>query len=611
MQSRRSSRSAGRCRNIIRASKDPHLLLTYEGTLGNLAAQRGDFSLAERHYRLALRYARRSTDQEAEVTALQNLGAVSVDQSLLSEAIRWYRRALRKAMNIGSPPRLLAVHTGLAVALHRSSRHREASGHFEDARRFAVELGERDSWAALTADIGALAINLGETERAISLLTEALAAFKESGNREWEGFTRRNLVEAYFAIDKIEEVKLSAEEALRVLPIDAHPERAHVMRRAAEASLGDPSLGQQAADYFQRALIEQRSITEPIDRAWQAAQVGATVAASGASASALPFFSLALESFQLPDDRRGAFLVLNDRANALASLERFDDARRDYRECEALAAALGDRALQFQTLLNSGEVERRAGAIDEAIRRLQEAVDVGRELGDEKAVGEGLGNLGLALSNANKWDEAKTAFQSAQRIARQLRYRPTEAVAVGGLAGVALATEQYSDARRLYRRAVALEEAANDYAHVVEDLAGLTEVLAALGDMEEMQTQGQRLIDLAQSVGKPQIASHAFNRSAYRCLQRGDLENAAGLYTAAVASAMVDPDSDRGPNGVVMTLALMVYQVRQELQHMDEMEFLESVFCTMSEQHPEIVDLLPTFREAVATAQEAMQSGET
>lgn len=302
-------------------------------------------------------------------------------------------------------------------------------------------------------------------------------------------------------------------------------------------------------------LIERRSIANAVELARDAGQAGAHLAQAGGAAVALPFYTRAIETYGSVDDPAGLFAVRNDRAIALTNLGRFDEARRDYGACLALASDLRDCSLQFQATMNLGEMERRARNVDLGTSLLRQALAIARDLNDERAEAEALGNLGIALTNAERWDEAKATFRSARDLARRLRAKRAEAVAIGGLAVVALVAGRHAEAARLYRRAITLEVATGDRAHQVEDQAGLVETLAALGDLDAVQVEGQRLVHAAQEIGAERVAANALVRVAHRLFDRGLVDDAAGIFAAAIVGDLVatsnrlDDEQKGGPLG--------------------------------------------------------------
>lgn len=83
---------------LIRYARDPDLLGSLNGNLGQIAAKRGQFEIAQRRFRHALQLARSSAaGRQRELIALQNLGSLEMDRGRPQRALRWYRSPSRNA----------------------------------------------------------------------------------------------------------------------------------------------------------------------------------------------------------------------------------------------------------------------------------------------------------------------------------------------------------------------------------------------------------------------------------------------------------------------------------------------------------------------------------
>jgi tetratricopeptide (TPR) repeat protein len=111
-----------------------------------------------------------------------------------------------------------------------------------------------------------------------------------------------------------------------------------------------------------------------------------------------------------------AFHIRNDRAITLTDLERFEEARREYKACLEIAAALENRAMELQATFNLGEMAQRERRFEEAIDHLLHAVDLARALDDEDAEVDALGSLGIAYLKAERHDEAADVFHRARDL---------------------------------------------------------------------------------------------------------------------------------------------------------------------------------------------------
>lgn len=588
---------------LVKRARDPHLLSTLYLGRGNLAVHRGELAEAEQSFRRGLRHARRSGDLVVQAQALMNLGSVHADQKRAGSALGWYKRALRLADALELPPLLESINRGLAVVLHQAGRDLEAVSYLERSREIAQQLGARHAWASATADLGALSLTLGQIDRAVALLNQALEAFRRLGDAEWEVRVLRNLAEAQRAAGDSEAAIEAVESALRLLAPDAHAERADLLRRAAEGALSRRDSRHLAAIYFERSLDALQQAGEPRTLAWQAVVAGAALAESGDPKAALPFYGRALALYERGDDEQMAFHARNDRAIALTNLGRYEEARRDYVTCLALATRLNDRAMELQATMNLGEMARREGRAEEARGLLERAIDLARVLEDRRSEAEALGSLGIALHDASYSEQARAAFELARDVAHRIRDAGSEATALGGLAGLEFAVGRHAEALTLYRRAAELRSRTGTGVHLVEDLGGVIECLAALGRADEIEEQAQRLVDVAQEIRATDLGCEALARTARWWLKRGQVDEAASLYAAAIALAAAGATDDTSDllGAIAKALMLLVIHVRIESES-DEDAVYERILGVLNEQYEGLGDQL---RDMLRAARES------
>jgi tetratricopeptide (TPR) repeat protein len=549
----------------IRYIRDPSLLASLHVNLGQIAAKRGQFEIAQRRFRSALRIVRRSAlNPQRELIALQNLGSLEVDQDQPARALRWYRKTLVLAKQLDTPRELELAHRSLGIALHALGRHEEAAAEFEQAAAAANECDDRFLWAENTANVGALHLLVDDFEAGVTTLNQALDVFRIIGDAQWQARVLENLAAA-------KQQTGDSAGALALLDVAAGlltetpDEYADLLRRGAELAL-DTGQTVRAIDYLEREIEAARGQT-PRQRAWRAATAGAMLSQNGAPAEAVAFFDRAVRIYERLGEHELLYLSVNDRAIAKSEQKLYQEARRDLTRCLRLARRRDDRAMEQQALLNLGEMDRREGRIRDSLRRLEKALDFARVLGDADAEAFTLGNLGLTLIYAERWDEARDAFERALTLARSLGEREHEATAIAGLADIAMHQGRKAKAARLYRRAAALR-GVHDRRHLAEHLAGLVEALSALGRERELERELQRLVDLAQASGDEEVAVDGLARAAWWRLERGEREEAAYFHATAIAIAAVSslPSEERRTDEVfVKALADALIQPSADL----------------------------------------------
>ena len=198
-----------------------------------------------------------------------------------------------------------------------------------------------------TANLGALLVEAGQAVDGRELLLEALNVFQDRGNRAWQARILHNLVEAAYTLKEPAQADEFAQAVVAVLPLEAQGERATVLRRAATAWRDEhPPNIERAEALYEQSLMEQA--LDETTLAAEAANVAATLSDFGGFEAALHFYTRSLEIYEAVGEQEMAFHIRNDRAIALTSLERFDEARLEYNACLGLAAMLENRAMELQ-----------------------------------------------------------------------------------------------------------------------------------------------------------------------------------------------------------------------------------------------------------------------
>jgi tetratricopeptide (TPR) repeat protein len=521
---------------LIRSIHDPDLLVSLHGNLGQIAAKHGHFEIAQRRFHRALELARGSAaNPRKELIALQNLGSLELGQGRPARALRWYRKALEIAEQLHAPSELELTHRSLGLALHALNRHKEAAAEFEQAAAVIDHRGGSFLWAENTANVGALRITLEEIDVAIPTLNQALDVFRIIGDTQWQARVLENLAVAKQTKGDSAGAFVSIDDAAGLLA-EAPEECANLLRHGAELAIATGQTAR-ATDYLKREL-EAAEVEPSRQRAWRAATAGALLRQGGAPAEAVTFYDRAVRIYERLGEQELLYSCVNDRALAYSDQELYQEARRDLSRCLRLARRRDDRTMEQQALGNLGETDRREGRIRNSLQRLEKALELAHALRDADAEAWTLGNLGLALLDSDRWDEAQGVFLQMLTLGRSLRKRQHEATAVAGLARIALHQGRKAEAARLYRRAVGLQTE-QDRRHLVGNLAGLVEALAALGREQELEREVQRLIDLGQANGYEEVAINGLVRAAWRLLQRREREDAAYYYATAIVIAGV------------------------------------------------------------------------
>ena len=110
---------------------------------GVLAVEKGEFAKADEFFEQSLAFARARHDQWLEASALSNLGAASLGQERLDEAVDWSRNAYRAAQAVGAEDLAQRSLGNLGWAFFDMGDADRSLQYFLDAGESAVRLGDQ------------------------------------------------------------------------------------------------------------------------------------------------------------------------------------------------------------------------------------------------------------------------------------------------------------------------------------------------------------------------------------------------------------------------------------------------------------------------------------
>jgi tetratricopeptide (TPR) repeat protein len=198
------------------------------GTLGGTYRALGQAERAMEHYQQALVIAREIGDRGLEGDQLCNLGIAYRALGQVERAIEHYQQALAITREIGAASaehsaewtharRSEGVNLGnLGNAYHDLGQVERAIEYLEQALAIARDIGDRSLEGNQLGNLGNAYKDMGQVKRAIEYLEQALAIAREIGDRSSEGNQLGNLGIAYHALGQVERTIEHLEQALAI-----------------------------------------------------------------------------------------------------------------------------------------------------------------------------------------------------------------------------------------------------------------------------------------------------------------------------------------------------------------------------------------------------------
>jgi CHAT domain-containing protein len=368
-----------------------------------------------------------AADESAAGRVEINLGSMLLRQHRYPEAAALYRCAAARLARRGDRRHSVMADIGLATALGWTAEHDEAARIFERAAARVRAHGLDDLQPVIDNSRGQLALRRGRHADALRWLEAALRACERLGVPQPLAEARRDLADAYLALNLLPEALALYEQAMAASrDAQAPTERAWatMQRGRAHAGLGH-------ADAAMRDLMEARALFDSLGH-----RVGAARAASHAAALALagglPAAALAQAdpaAAQLAEAGAAGWAAETAllAVRALRALGRLDEAEQRAEALHDEAARAGWIETVTGCLTERGLLARARGDADAARRWLEHAADAieGRRAelpgdefrsayaGDRREAFEAL--LALALDTPAAPDAATRVLEAMER----------------------------------------------------------------------------------------------------------------------------------------------------------------------------------------------------
>jgi tetratricopeptide (TPR) repeat protein len=407
------------------------------------------------------------------------------------------------AVQLADEPGLAPRHhaTAQVVAAHALSmlgRTEEALERFQDALAAYRELGDRKRQAMTLSNLGGVHRARGEMDDALTAITAALDMSREDGDRVVGAAAQGNLANALRALGRTEEATANYEAA-----IAAHIELGN--RQAHSTMLGnlatlyrESGRVEEARDHLERALGMKREL----------------------------------------GDQVGLALVLSNLANLHRQQGRMNDAASAYEEALTLQRSIGDRSSEGVSLGNLGLVHSNLGDTERAMACFEEARDIHREVGNRAFETLVLGNMGNLRSSRGELDAARNCYEEALVVCRVIGRRYTEAMLLANIGALLVETGHLDEAHPRYTAALAIAREIN--AKAAEGF-----VLASLGDLHHGQgrdTEAQacfaQALELHRGMGSRRSECQVLSQLAIVDLDQGRSEAARAGFEAALVLAL-------------------------------------------------------------------------
>jgi tetratricopeptide (TPR) repeat protein len=423
------------------------------------------------------------------------------------------------------------------VALYYQARYPEALSAFQDALACYRDVGDRVGESTTLNNIGLVYHSLGQHEEALDYYQQALAILRESGDRAGEGTTLNNIGYAHYSLGQYEEALEHCEQALAI-------QREAGDRDGEAATLNNIGLAYNGLGRYEEALeCYKGTLTIVQETGNQGGEgvtlnnIGGVYERLGRYEEALDYYRQALAIRREIGDRAGEGSTLNNIGLACYGLGRYEEALSYYQQALAIWQEISNRAGEGTTLNNIGLAYNGLGQYEEALSYYERARAIQQEIGDQVGEGTTLHNIGSFYRNLRRYEEALNYYEQALAIAQEICDRNGEAATLNNIGLAYDGLGQYEEALTYFEQALVIQRDIGARTGEGATLSNIGSIYHSLGRYEEALDYYEQALTILQEIGNRAREGTTLGNigRVYDDLERP--EEALGYYEQAISLA--------------------------------------------------------------------------
>jgi tetratricopeptide (TPR) repeat protein/predicted Ser/Thr protein kinase len=251
------------------------------------------------------------------------------------------------------------------------------------------------------------------------------------------------------------------------------------------------------------------------------------------------------------DNQEQRALILLSIGISYRSLNKLDEAQRNYQDSIAINEKIGQKRGVAAALDELADLQQTSGKPEAALASYIKALTLLREIGMKEEMASTLTSMGTLYVDQGQFDKALDVFKQALQIQRDAGDQSYEAQCLNNIGGVYLAMGDGNNAFTYYQQALQVREKLGVPGDLAETLEGLSEAYTSSGQYEQAMTSLMRALELGRKAGNAGIVAVVEH-------QMGLVFEYQGRFGAAVKSIQdaVKSYRDQGEKGLNMAIFL-------------------------------------------------------
>ena len=319
----------------------------------------------------------------------------------------------------------------------------------EDKKRLSAE--------SLMIESNELNKQEGKTaQQMIEKLQQALAIWRELGERSWVANSLFRIGLAYRDLSQYQKARDSFEQALSIYQ--------ELRNRAGEgstlyqigASYGGLGRSEKSVEYLQQALSIARELKTRESEGVAIGGLAAIYLRMGRYEKSIEYCEQALALYREVKDHRNEGLMLNNLAVNYFNLGRYEKSIVYVEQALTISRETNNRLREAQALISLGVSYHQMGNREKGIAYFEQALPIAREVKNRYMEMSAVHNIGAAYVDLKQYDKAIEYLEKALVLAREMKARDLEAEPLDNLGAAYRFLGQYEKATHYHEQVLAL-----------------------------------------------------------------------------------------------------------------------------------------------------------
>ena len=346
---------------------------------------------------------------------------------------------------------------------------------------------------------------VGENEKAIEDLTEAISKAKVLCEKKLEADCLIALCRVYFGISHYDDTIEMAEKALDIY-------RGLNDKNGEAEGLNCMGIANWYLGEFDDALKLYQSSLEIVKSTGNQKFVAMILGNSsiifwnlGEYSKALTYYLRALDITKKLGDSETEGRALNNIGLIYSTLDDNAKALECYEQSLKISKEIGNRQLEASILNNIGIVNVRSGEYARAIKHYMDSLHISLETGTRKVEAMTRNNIGILYCNLGDYSSALEYCKNSLKISGEISDRQTETESFIGAGDIYLEQEHLPEAEEYYNKAYSTAQMIKSKSLLVEVLICLTRLYLEKNELDKVGEQMERISSLVDEIDSKKI----------------------------------------------------------------------------------------------------------